>query len=444
MNLHPRDLDRADRAVDGTIARGEPEADCLPQPAIEPGDARGARRAARPRRWRRAPGATGTITKRTRRAQGRAADRDPARRPRAHPARLAYTSCEPSPMPARRPRTATSSASRFGVDAAGLRRGRAVAAPGRRAPGPRRASAGVPSIVGSDDAARCRTLVLDEEGSRRIGDLDESAPRQARRHRFPRSTRTGSWKPGETRSSRVPIAARDPATASTRCSRVFGPAIDPSLVTWPTRMTAMSSPLARSISRSADSRTCPTLPAGPSSSSTVTVWIESTITRAGLVARAMSVIRPTSPSARTLMADPVAESVSPSRMARRRTCAALSSPVTYRTVRAGSVPRATPAAAWRSSVDLPTPGSPPSRTRDPGTSPPPRTRSSSAIPTGMRSAGGAPTSESGTATPPTAAGRDPAARSLRAPGRTTVSTRVFQPLQFLHWPSQRRNDSPQL
>ena len=46
----------------------------------------------------------------------------------------------------------------------------------------------------------------------------------------------------------------------------------------------MPSPLASSISRSADSRTWPTLPAGPSSSSTVIVWIESTTTSAGRLA----------------------------------------------------------------------------------------------------------------------------------------------------------------
>ena len=43
-----------------------------------------------------------------------------------------------------------------------------------------------------------------------------------------------------------------------------------------------------------------------------------------------------------------------------------------------------PAAAWRRSVDLPIPGSPPSRTSGPGTRPPPSTRSSSPIPMGRR------------------------------------------------------------
>ena len=42
--------------------------------------------------------------------------------------------------------------------------------------------------------------------------------------------------------------------------------------------------------------------------------------------------------------------------------------------------RVSPAAAWSRSVDLPIPGSPPSRTSEPGTSPPPSTRSSSSMP----------------------------------------------------------------
>ena len=44
------------------------------------------------------------------------------------------------------------------------------------------------------------------------------------------------------------------------------------------------------------------------------------------------------------------------------------------------------AAACSSSVDLPMPGSPPSSTSEPGTMPPPSTRSNSPMPLGMRSA----------------------------------------------------------
>ena len=44
------------------------------------------------------------------------------------------------------------------------------------------------------------------------------------------------------------------------------------------------------------------------------------------------------------------------------------------------------AAAWSSSVDLPMPGSPPTSTAEPGTRPPPSTRSNSAMPVGSRGA----------------------------------------------------------
>ena len=65
-----------------------------------------------------------------------------------------------------------------------------------------------------------------------------------------------------------------------------------------------------------------------------------------------------------------------SRSARRRTCCALSSALTY-SVRWGHLAR-----SCSKSVLLPMPGSPPSSVTDPGTSPPPNTRSSSARPVG--------------------------------------------------------------
>src|SRR6185369_10329050 len=72
----------------------------------------------------------------------------------------------------------------------------------------------------------------------------------------------------------------------------------------------------------------------------------------------------------------------PSRSPRRRTCSAASSPLTYSTGR----PRAArPDANWIASVDLPTPGSPPTSTAEPATRPPPRTRSSSPMPVGVLS-----------------------------------------------------------
>ena len=146
----------------------------------------------------------------------------------------------------------------------------------------------------------------------------------------------------------------------------------------------MPSPLARSIRRSVASRTWPTLPAAPSSSSIVAVWIESTTTRPGRSARATSTIRPTSCSARTRTPSPDGPSSNPRRAARSRTWPGDSSPVAYSTPAVPPEAWLRPAAAWSRSVDLPIPGSPPTSTSDPGTSPPPRTRSSSAMPRLLR------------------------------------------------------------
>ena len=117
------------------------------------------------------------------------------------------------------------------------------------------------------------------------------------------------------------------------------------------------SPLASSISRSADSRTWPTLPAGPSSSSTVIVWIESTMTTIGEVARATSTTRPT--SARE-DGDGIARRppVSPRRRRAEPDLGGglLAADVEHVAIACGAT--TTPAAACSSSVDLPTPGSP--------------------------------------------------------------------------------------
>ncbi len=134
-------------------------------------------------------------------------------------------------------------------------------------------------------------------------------------------------------------------------------------------MTAIPSPLARSIRRSVDSRTWPTLPAGPSSSSTVAVWIEvdddqpRPLGPRGLddppdvvLGEDPHALRRTDPSAGR-GAPPAA---GPGRAIPRRS----------RTGRSRRpAPGVRPAAAWRRSVDLPIPGSPPRRTSDPGHEP---------------------------------------------------------------------------
>ena len=65
------------------------------------------------------------------------------------------------------------------------------------------------------------------------------------------------------------------------------------------------------------------------------------------------------------------------RSARSFTCSADSSPEQYSVVCPAPSSRA---ATWSSSVDLPMPGSPPTRIIEPGTTPPPRTKSSSSSP----------------------------------------------------------------
>ena len=69
----------------------------------------------------------------------------------------------------------------------------------------------------------------------------------------------------------------------------------------------------------------------------------------------------------------------PNRSARSRTCCFDSSAVRYSARRP---PSATPRTIWRSKVDLPMPGSPCTSVTDPGTSPPPSTRSTSGMPVG--------------------------------------------------------------
>ena len=74
------------------------------------------------------------------------------------------------------------------------------------------------------------------------------------------------------------------STTSTRCSSVRGPAIAPSLVTWPTSSVAMPRDLASRIRVLATSRTCATPPAEPSTAAEPMVCTESTIRTSGATA----------------------------------------------------------------------------------------------------------------------------------------------------------------
>src|SRR5882724_9476336 len=110
------------------------------------------------------------------------------------------------------------------------------------------------------------------------------------------------------------------------------------------------------------------------------VWIESITTRRGTApSDSVETISSTDVSA----ASCTGASARPSRSARSRTCATASSPEIY-TARWPA--RASRLVACVSNVDLPMPGSPPTRSTEPRTNPPPVTRSNSAIPDGRRGA----------------------------------------------------------
>src|SRR5258706_11462 len=107
------------------------------------------------------------------------------------------------------------------------------------------------------------------------------------------------------------------------------------------------------------------------------------------------------------------------RSARMRICSGDSSPETYSV----DTPTCSSRVAHCSnSVDFPIPGSPPTRTTDPGTMPPPNTKSNSFNPVGQRASAPLPTADRRTG------GRADAADDLpaRPPARPTASsTRVF-------------------
>ena len=177
------------------------------------------------------------------------------------------------------------------------------------------------------------------------------------------------------------------STTSTRCSSTRGPATAPSFVTWPISTIVMPCSLATRSSRPAASRTWATEPGAEARSAVHSVCTESTTATAGRSAASVAITTSRSVSATTAI-----RPAPPMRSARRRTWAGDSSPATSST----GARAAMRASAIVSSVDLPTPGSPPTSTSEPGTRPPPSTRSSSPTPVSRRSASAAGTSASAT------------------------------------------------
>jgi hypothetical protein len=185
--------------------------------------------------------------------------------------------------------------------------------------------------------------------------------------------------------------------------------------------------LARCIKRSVHSRSWLTLPGDDSRSRRKTLWIESTTRTAGLLRSAASRM-----AARSFSAEKSRSFDSrPRRRARIPTWASDSSPETYRTGPAASAARL---ATCISSVDLPTPGSPPIRTSEPRTIPPPSTRLNSGSGSSSRSKSAASISLRRSARAgPLAAG---AVRTARPPAwpASRLSSRVFQPPHSAHRP----------
>src|SRR5438477_687238 len=131
---------------------------------------------------------------------------------------------------------------------------------------------------------------------------------------------------------------------------------------------------------------------------------------------------------------------SPSRTARRPICSGDSSPETYSV---GTPADSSRAAHCSSSVDFPMPGSPPTRMTDPGTTPPPSTKSNSARPVFHRSTAPLPTSDSRT-------GGLSGADAVRRSDRPTVrrissgsSTSVFHAPHASHRPAHLGCSAPQ-
>ena len=171
-----------------------------------------------------------------------------------------------------------------------------------------------------------------------------------------------------------------------------------------------------------------TLPADPSTSALLIVWTESTTTSSGdsastwpsTVARSVSLARYSE------------RAIASIRSARVRTWAADSSPLTYSTRRSPCSPeRAARAATSSSRVDLPMPGSPATSTTEPGTRPPPRTRSNSGTPVGRATARRASTSPIGTAGRSTALAA--VVRTVTAPTSDTLPHAWHSPHRPTHF-----------
>ena len=227
-------------------------------------------------------------------------------------------------------------------------------------------------------------------------------------------------------------------TASTRCSSVRGPATVPSLVTWPTSATqvraGLRQPRPAGWPPRGPGRRCPP---GRSARPLASVWTLSTTASAG----AADSIAPSAVARSVVATRPRPSTTAPTRSARPRTCAADSSPVTYRTGAPAAASRAGQLQQQRALADARVAAEEHDRAgHEPAAQHPVDLADA-------RSPGAPPRRCDLADRRDRADGARRAARSgARAGGgagrATTVSTRVFQASQDGHWPDQRGDSAP--
>ena len=185
--------------------------------------------------------------------------------------------------------------------------------------------------------------------------------------------------------------------------------------------------LANLTSIAALSLTWETLPGAEATSAMCITWIES-MTR--ILGRFFSAIAQT-------VSTEVSAIISsfwvgkPKRLARMATCWGDSSPVTYNALLLSAMAQS----VCSNTVLLPAPGSPPSSTQDPGTNPPPRTKSNSPVPElilGISSRAISARVLTTLSTLPAKPERNAEPPLEGLPRRTSES--VFHALHSLHWP----------
>ena len=184
-------------------------------------------------------------------------------------------------------------------------------------------------------------------------------------------------------------------------------------------------------SRCAHPRTCTTEPGDEPSSGSTTVWMESITTSEGAMVSIEEMMLGNDISGKSQRSGRNA----PSRSARRRTCCALSSAVTY------NVAPVVCANSCSNKVLFPMPGSPPNKVTEPGTRPPPSTRSNSPRPVETGSLSCELTSAIGVAVPG-GTNASPAAKvTSDSSGPSTSSTSEFHAPQARHFPDHLGNDA---